>query len=96
MIVNLNPQQFLAVYNSLTADPSLTAKEVKSKMDLVLIEALSNVDESKGQLKFNNWAKQEERKVEALKTELASMTQISVPKKKVNTLKQFKTAKGKI
>ena len=79
MIVNLNPQQFLAVYNSLTVDSSLTAKEVKSKMDLVLIEALSSVDDSKSQLKFSNWTKQEEKKVEALKTELASISLQSVP-----------------
>jgi bacterioferritin (cytochrome b1) len=73
MIVNLNPQQFLAVYNSLTLHSSLTAQEVKSKMDLVLIEALSNADDSKSQLKFSNWTKQEEKKVEALKTELAAI-----------------------
>ena len=78
MVLNLNPQQFLAVYNSLTIDTSLTAKEVKSKMDLVLIEALSSVDDSKSQLKFNSWTKQEEKKVEALKTELASISLPSV------------------
>ena len=42
-------------------------------MDLVLIEALSNVDDSNNQLRFNTWTKQEEKKVEALKTELAAI-----------------------
>lgn len=73
MILNLSPEQFLAVYNSVSINPSLTAQEVRSKMDIVLLEALSSIDDSKNQSKFSYWAKQENEKISGLETELKSI-----------------------
>lgn len=73
MNLNLNPEQFLAVYNCITMSSSLTAQEVKSKMDLILLGVLSSIDDSKNQYKFDNWLKQEKEKVEGLKTELKDL-----------------------
>lgn len=78
MILNLNAEQFLAVYNCIIATSSLTAQEVKSKMDLILLEALSSIDDSKNQSKFDNWMKQEKNKVESLKTELKAIN-VQIP-----------------
>jgi len=70
MILSLNPQQFLAVYNSVTINSSLTSQEVKSKMELILLDALSQIDDSKNQNKFDHWIKQEKEKVSSLENEL--------------------------
>lgn len=74
MILNLNSEQFLAVYNSIASSQSLTAQEVKSKMDLVLLDALASTDDTKNQSRFDHWMKQEKERVEGLKTELKAIT----------------------
>lgn len=83
MILNLNSEQFLAVYTCIASSSSLTAQEVKSKMDVILLEALSSTDDSKNQSKFDHWMKQEKERVEGLKTELktisASMSDDGLP-----------------
>jgi hypothetical protein len=73
MNLNLSPEQFLAIYNSLKNDSSITTQEVKSKMDLVLLDALSRIDDSRNQSKFGSWMKQEKEKVEVLESELKSI-----------------------
>jgi hypothetical protein len=72
MNLNLTPQQFLAIYDSLSSDAT-SSKEVKHKMNSMLLDALSIVDDSKNQNKFGNWIKQEKEKVEGLQTELKSI-----------------------
>jgi len=73
MILSLNPQQFLAVYNSVATNSSLTSQEVKSKMELILLDALSQIDDSKNQNKFDNWIKREKEKVHVLQSELKTL-----------------------
>jgi hypothetical protein len=73
MNLNLNPEQFLAIYNSLRDNSSITSQEVKSKMDLILLNALSAIDDSKNQSKFGSWMKQEKERVEILESELKSI-----------------------
>lgn len=70
MNLTLNPEQFLAVYNCINTAMSPPAQEVKSKMDLILLNVLSSIDDSKNQAKFDSWMKQEAAKVESLKTDL--------------------------
>jgi len=72
MNLNLNPEQFLAIYDSLK-DNSSISQELKSKMHLILLSALSAIDDSKNQSKFGNWMKQEKEKVEILESELKSI-----------------------
>ena len=78
MNLNLNSEQFLAVYNCINTTSSLTAQEVKSKMNLILLDALSIIDDTKNQSKFDHWMKQEKEKVEGLKVELKDL-KISTP-----------------
>ena len=73
MILSLNPEQFLAIYNSVNTNSSLTAQEIKSKMDLILLNALSLINDSKNQSRLDNWMKQEKEKVENLESELKSI-----------------------
>jgi len=73
MILSLNPQQFLAVYNCVTINSSVTLQEVKSKMELILLDALSQIDDSKNQNKFDNWIKREKEKVQVLQSELKTL-----------------------
>lgn len=73
MILSLNPEQFLAIYNSVNTNSSLTAQEIKSKMDLILLDALSLINDSKNQSRLDNWMKQEKEKVENLESELKSI-----------------------
>jgi len=73
MNLSLSPEQFLAVYTSVTVDQSLTAQEVKSKMEVVILEALGLIDDSKNQSKFSYWAKQENQKISGLQSELKSI-----------------------
>jgi hypothetical protein len=73
MILSLNPEQFLAIYNSVNTNSSLTAQEIKSKMDLILLDALSLINDSKNQSRLDNWMKQEKGKVENLESELKSI-----------------------
>lgn len=73
MNLNLNPEQFLAVYTSVALNQSLTAQEVKSKMDVILLDALGSIDDSKNQTKFSHWAKRENEKISGLKNELKSI-----------------------
>lgn len=73
MNLNLNPEQFLAVYTSVVLNQTLTAQEVKSKMDVILLGALGSIDDSKNQTKFSHWAKQESEKISGLKDELKSI-----------------------
>ena len=73
MILSLNPEQFLARYNRVNTNSSLTAQEIKSKMDLILLNALSLINDSKNQSRLDNWMKQEKEKVENLESELKSI-----------------------
>ena len=73
MKLNLSPEQFLIVYNGVTNNSSLTAQEVKTKMDSQLIEALSLIDDSSNQSKFTSWMKQEKTKVSSLNEELKTL-----------------------
>jgi hypothetical protein len=78
MKLTLSPEQFLAVYNCVTVNQGLTAQEVKSKMDLVLLDALSSIDEVQNQSKFSHWAKQEEDKISNLQHELKTISKSSI------------------
>ena len=73
MILNLNPEQFLTVYNSVSSNGTITAQEVKVKMDAQLLDALSLIDDSKNQSKFDSWIKKEKQKVDSLESELKSL-----------------------
>ena len=77
MKLSLSPEQFLAVYTSVVMNPSLTAQEVKSKMDVVLLDALSSIDDTQNQSRFSHWAKQEEDKITTLQQELKSINIVS-------------------
>jgi len=70
MNVQLNPEQFLAVYNSITSIASIEAKEVKIKMESVILEALTIIDDSSNQSKFSHWMKKEKEKLNALEDQL--------------------------
>ena len=73
MNVTLNPTQFLTVYDLLTKCSLPDAKEVKSKMDLIILEALTTADSVKNDVRFTHWKKQEIEKIDALKNELKSI-----------------------
>ena len=77
MNLNLSPEQFLAVYNSVAVNQNLTAQEVKSKMDLIMLEALSLVHDTKNHSKFETWLKQQSGKISVMKDELESIKQKS-------------------
>jgi len=78
MNIQLNPEQFLAVYSSLLTNASIEAKEIKSKMDSVLLDALSTIDDSTNQNKFAHWMKKEKEKVTALNDELQTIKNSTV------------------
>lgn len=73
MILSLNPEQFLTVYYSVSLNSSLTAQEIKAKMDTQLLDALSFVDDSKNQSKFSTWVKFEKEKLDTLEKELKTI-----------------------
>lgn len=73
MILNLNPEQFLLVYNRISDNSNLTAQDLKSKMDAMLLEALSSIDDVKLKSKFSTWIKQEKEKVDHLESELKNI-----------------------
>lgn len=73
MNLNLNSDQFLLVYNFVTSNVTSEAKELKAKMDLIIHEALSKLEESKNQSKFPQWLKKEQEKIFMLSDELKSM-----------------------
>jgi len=73
MNITLSPEQFLTVYNAVITNPSLEAQEVKNKMDSVIIEALSTIDDSQNHSKFSHWIKKEKEKVVAMEVELKSI-----------------------
>jgi len=73
MNLSLSPEQFLAVYYSVSVNNSLTAQEVKAKMDTQLLDALSLIDDSKNQSKFSTWMKKEKEKVNTLEKELETI-----------------------
>lgn len=70
MILNLNPEQFLLVYNYVSNSPNSIAQELKTKMDLTLLEVLSSIDDKKAQFSFLNWLKQEKEKIRHMENEL--------------------------
>jgi len=73
MILNLNAEQFLFVYNRILDNPTQPAQELKNKMDALLLDALSSVEETKNQTKFSSWVKQEQERVASLKSELKTI-----------------------
>ena len=79
MNISLNPAQFLTLYNSVTKDSSVEAKEVKNKMDSILLEALVSSDDAHNNAKFGLWMKKEKEKLNELQDKLNSIKQI--PKK---------------
>ena len=79
MNISLNPAQFLTLYNSVTKDSSVEAKEVKNKMDSILLEALVSSDDVNNNAKFGLWMKKEKEKLNELQDKLNSIKQI--PKK---------------
>ena len=73
MNINLNPEQLLTVYNSLISSSTAEAQEVRNKLEAMILEALSNLDDSNNANKFSHWFKKEKQRVEALETELKSI-----------------------
>lgn len=73
MNISLNPEQFLTLYRSIATDEAPAAKEVKDKMDSILLEALRTVDDASNATKFSAWIKQEKEKVLELEDKLKSM-----------------------
>lgn len=73
MILNLNPEQFLLVYSRILDNSNLTAQELKSKMDIVMLEALSSIDAAKNQSRFSTWMKQEKERVVHMESELENI-----------------------
>lgn len=73
MILNLNAEQFLLVYNRILDNPAPPAQELKNKMDALLLDALSSIEETKNQTKFSSWVKQEQERVAFLKSELKTI-----------------------
>ena len=51
----------------------LIAQELKTKMDLTLLEALSSIDDKKAQFSFLNWLKQEKEKIRHMENELQTI-----------------------
>lgn len=76
MNLNLSPSQFLVMYGMVLKDSSPEALEIRAKMESVLLEALSTIDDAKNQDKFVHWIKKEEEKVSALTNELKSIKEI--------------------
>ena len=73
MNIQLSPEQFLTVYSSLLTNTSIEAKEIKNKMDSVLLDALSTIDDATNQSKFTHWMKKEKERVTAMNDELQSI-----------------------
>lgn len=73
MNLNLSPNQFLAMYGMVLKECSPEAIELRIKMEAVLLDALSMIDDAKNQDKFVHWIKKEEEKVSALATDLKSI-----------------------
>lgn len=70
MILSLNAEQFLLVYNKVSDNPAPSAQELKNKMDTILLDALSLIEDSKNQTKFSSWIKQEQERITFLNSEL--------------------------
>jgi NAD-specific glutamate dehydrogenase len=70
MILNLNAEQFLLIYNKLLTDPAQSAHDLKNKMDILLLDLLSSMEDAKNQAKFSSWIKQEQDRISSLKSEL--------------------------
>lgn len=75
MILNLNAEQFLLVYNKISTDPIPPALELKNKMEILLLDALSSIEDAKNQAKLSNWIKQERDRVTSLENELKSISE---------------------
>ncbi len=73
MILDLNPEQFLLVYNHVSSNLSSPAQELKMKMESPLLEALSSIDDTKNQSRFSSWMKQEKEKVVHLENDLKNI-----------------------
>jgi hypothetical protein len=73
MNITLNPVQFLTLYNSVSKDSSPEAKEVKNKMDSILLEVLSSSEEVDKNRKFGLWMKKEREKLSQLEDKLDSI-----------------------
>jgi len=70
VILSLNAEQFLLVYNKVSDNPAPSAQELKNKMDTILLDALSLIEDSKNQTKFSSWIKQEQERITFLNSEL--------------------------
>ena len=70
MNLTLSPEQFLVIYNCMSTSPSITAQEIKLKMDVILLDSLSVVYDSKNRSKYLQWIKQEHEKISTLQSEL--------------------------
>lgn len=75
MILNLSAEQFLLVYNKVLADPTQPALDLKNKMDSLLLDVLSSIEDAKNKTKFSTWIKQEQDRVSSLKDELKSINE---------------------
>lgn len=77
--LKLDPEQFLALYNSLNyhldntdnTTPGWSDVEIiKDKMKTTLIESLRKSDTSQNQTLFNTWVENEKKKIEDLENNL--------------------------
>lgn len=76
MNISLSPEQFIAVYNSIIVNPSREAYEVRSKMQSIILDALSTIDDSTNHNKFSHWMKKEQERLTDLQNELNSIKPI--------------------
>lgn len=83
MNINLSPAQFLTVYNCLSDLKTLEAQEIKNKMNAVLVDALSSIDDVDSHNKFNHWFKKEKEKVNTLQEQLNTIDDGIYPRPEV-------------
>lgn len=70
MNIILNPEQFLKIYTTLVINQSIEMVEVKNKMESIILEALSTINNSNNQLKFFHWIEKEKEKIVELENKL--------------------------
>ena len=88
MNLNLTPQQFLALYNSLSYQLDSTSSDtpgwgpvnqIRNAMNDVILDSLTSSETSRVQEKYGVWLEREQNKINHLKKELEDLKIHRVP-----------------